>query len=454
MNKILTKELNEAWDKLDKLYEESNLNEAKKMLCLISDRAKGFKKVEGTILDKDFFAYKNKYTGWTITDKASGLMLKNNFKTLADAKDYLKTLTPEELEKINEVRSTEKYKEQCAKLAAANIEDYELYEDYCCSVFEALEEDEQENLTDYIEKYKQAEGLAFILSEYEQYIEKLSDVSGIYYLKNIAKPEYKNFAYIGQSVDLYIRLRNHVSRSRNIDNRLVDGNKLIEDSKLHRAIHEYGADKFLVEILKTFPDRNIQKLNEAEKDFIAKKHTYTDPDGYNLTEGGDSTTHLNKIKTLDQLNAIRQLIKTSTLPLAKLAKSEELKEIINDTLDESTIRLVNYGRGPYKIEADNSWQIPIRPDDLKELLVVWQNRCNKKAVIRLDADGNKKYYATAVQAASELSNNPKAGSDIHKAIDGRKYSNHKYHGYYWDETQELPFDTWYNIYLNPGIEQY
>ena len=78
-----------------------------------------FEEVAGTRLTDEYFAHKSDVRGfgWTITDTASGLSIATKLPTLKACKDYLASLTDEQLTEIERIRQTEKYKDQCAKLA-------------------------------------------------------------------------------------------------------------------------------------------------------------------------------------------------------------------------------------------------------------------------------------------------------------------------------------------------
>ena len=56
------------------------------------------------------------------------------------------------------------------------------------------------------------------------------------------------------------------------------------------AIRKYGWENFTVEILETCP---VEKLNEREKFWIAKLNSKA-PNGYNLTNGGDTSTSMSE----------------------------------------------------------------------------------------------------------------------------------------------------------------
>lgn len=104
---------------------------------VIDTRNVGLKEVTGTRLTDEYFAYKSSI-GWNITDKASGMSIATGLKTLADCKEHLKNLSDDELAKIETIRLSDKYKEQCAKVAAYEAPKTESFD--FMEAFEALDE--------------------------------------------------------------------------------------------------------------------------------------------------------------------------------------------------------------------------------------------------------------------------------------------------------------------------
>lgn len=103
-------------------------------------------------------------------------------------------------------------------------------------------------------------------------------LAGIYIIKNNVNGK----CYIGQSIKLRSRLKDHMRNAKN--------GKL--DLPIYRAINKYGFHNFTVDILESFiPDPNvsnlelIQTLDELEIKYIEKYRAYTE--GYNCTKGGD-----------------------------------------------------------------------------------------------------------------------------------------------------------------------
>ena len=96
------------------------------------------------------------------------------------------------------------------------------------------------------------------------------DVCGIYLITN------KNTGqmYVGQSINIQKRFGEH---------RCVTG---LGHSRIDNAINKHGAENFSFEIIMTV-ENDTEKLNDAEREWIAILNTYEDDFHYNLTPGGD-----------------------------------------------------------------------------------------------------------------------------------------------------------------------
>lgn len=78
-----------------------------------------FKKVNGSKLSKEYFAYQSdvRGMGWSVTEVASGVSIKLKLPTLKACKEYLANIPEEDAARIEEVHQTEKYKKICQDLA-------------------------------------------------------------------------------------------------------------------------------------------------------------------------------------------------------------------------------------------------------------------------------------------------------------------------------------------------
>lgn len=102
-------------------------------------------------------------------------------------------------------------------------------------------------------------------------------LAGIYIITN----QINGKSYIGQSISLRSRIKDHF---RNMKNQKLD-------LPLYRAAAKYGIHNFKIDILESFIPNDIsnkdliEKLNKLEIEYIAKYNTYLN--GYNCTKGGD-----------------------------------------------------------------------------------------------------------------------------------------------------------------------
>ena len=111
-------------------------------------------------------------------------------------------------------------------------------------------------------------------------------ISGIYKIEN----KINHHIYIGQSVHIYNRWKYHK----------YEGHW--KDNYLYNAFKKYGIENFDFSIIeKTLPNKEI--LNEREKYWIKYYNSYKN--GYNLTEGGDSST-IKRLLTEEEIIDIRK----------------------------------------------------------------------------------------------------------------------------------------------------
>lgn len=91
-------------------------------------------------------------------------------------------------------------------------------------------------------------------------------MTGIYLITNKANGK----KYVGQSVDVEGRWKDHIRKSRSRTN-----------THICNSIRRYGIENFLFEVLEECP---VDKLDEREIYWISKLNTYNN--GYNMTLGG------------------------------------------------------------------------------------------------------------------------------------------------------------------------
>ena len=107
---------------------------------------------------------------------------------------------------------------------------------------------------------------------------------GIYKIENLINGK----VYIGQSVDIQYRFRNHKSESFNPKSNAYD-------TAIHRAIRKYGVDNFSFEIVE---ECEQDQLRAREIYWINYYHSFGE--GYNLTSGGEgvSTIDIKRVRKL------------------------------------------------------------------------------------------------------------------------------------------------------------
>lgn len=97
-------------------------------------------------------------------------------------------------------------------------------------------------------------------------------IPGIYCIENLIN----NKKYIGQSIDLNQRLRNHKSILRGISS---------DSIVLQRAWDLYGEENFSMYIIEKCP---VEFLNDREKYWIKELKSHVSESGYNISFGGDA----------------------------------------------------------------------------------------------------------------------------------------------------------------------
>lgn len=96
-------------------------------------------------------------------------------------------------------------------------------------------------------------------------------MTGIYLIKNLSN----NKVYIGQSIDIKKRIKDHFWKAR-------CKKDISYNSALHSAIRKYGEDNFQCEILEIC---DMNSLDERERYYINKYNSIS-PNGYNILAGG------------------------------------------------------------------------------------------------------------------------------------------------------------------------
>lgn len=103
---------------------------------------------------------------------------------------------------------------------------------------------------------------------------------GIYKIQN----KINNKIYIGQSVDIQKRWREHKFSSRHPDDR-------DHHLPIHLAMAKYGEDNFVYTVLEQCPK---EELNEKEIYWIETLSACDKNIGYNIAKGGNDSTHIGR----------------------------------------------------------------------------------------------------------------------------------------------------------------
>lgn len=130
--------------------------------------------------------------------------------------------------------------------------------------------------------------------------------AGIYSIKN--KVDKKR--YIGMSVNLRNRLRNHKWK--------LNNNKH-ENIHLQNSWNKYEEGNFDFEILETVDKKEIDTLPEKEKYYIKLYDSYNN--GFNKTLGGDG--HIGFIHCKERLKKMSEIMKGNKYSLGRVASEEE-----------------------------------------------------------------------------------------------------------------------------------
>lgn len=101
-----------------------------------------------------------------------------------------------------------------------------------------------------------------------------NDICGIYLITN----KINGHMYVGQSIHIYQRWREHCAL------------KDLDSSFVEKAIAKYGEENFSFDIIITL-ENDTDKLNDAEREWIAILNTYEDKNHYNQTPGGSAALY-------------------------------------------------------------------------------------------------------------------------------------------------------------------
>ena len=137
---------------------------------------------------------------------------------------------------------------------------------------------------------------------------------GIYKITNQVNKK----VYIGQSQNISQRWKSHRKHYQK------------DDYPIYRAMRKYGIDNFSFEVIE---ECSLEELNDKEKYWIKYYDSHNSSNGYNLTDGGNTSMPLKLTK--QQVKDIITLLSTTTL------SQKEIGEKFNVT--QRTISSINIG---------------------------------------------------------------------------------------------------------------
>ena len=227
----------------------------------------------------------------------------------------------------------------------------------------------------------------------------MTRLSGIYMIKNNINGK----VYIGQSVDIKKRWREHKSAAFN-------ENSKDYDMVIYRAIRKYGLDNFTFSVLEKCP---IEKLNEKEIYWIQKLNSKND--GYNVSLGGNDYTHLGNIVELYDYNGNY---------VCEYANAMEVAKALN--VFYGTVYQVLYGIR----HSVKGYQLKLKEDDKQ--IGEYKNRQGGKLKVCNLNDKNEKIneYESIAEAARKTNLDP---SCITKCCKGKLIHHGGFKWQYVDE---------------------
>lgn len=110
---------------------------------------------------------------------------------------------------------------------------------------------------------------------------------GIYKFEN----KINHMVYIGQAIDLEERYKKHCKNIKDTSHQ--------ED--FYQGLREFGLTNFSYEVLESFEEYDLEKLNQLEIKYI-KKYNSLKPNGYNMVPGGTNGAGLAKGKKVQQFD--------------------------------------------------------------------------------------------------------------------------------------------------------
>lgn len=228
--------------------------------------------------------------------------------------------------------------------------------------------------------------------------------------------------YIGQTrQDFKQRMRDHVSKAKY--------NKT--NSYLHSAIRKHGWDNFTKEIIETIKtdslEELIQKLNEKEIYYIKYYNSLFSQNGYNISDGGNTTRYLEKeIDVYDFDGCLIQSYKNKNLAA----------EFYNITPGS----VLNVCEGQTYVAKGTNVIFRFKGDPYDKFDFL--SSINRNKIYKFSLTGSfLGEYINAVEAAKSLDINETSGKTPHATITGAITNRTGIaYGYYWNKVNSFDFD--------------
>ena len=193
---------------------------------------------------------------------------------------------------------------------------------------------------------------------------------GIYKIQN----KINNKIYIGQSIDIYKRIREHF-----LESRYNNPNRAQYNYHLDRAIRQYGKENFVTEIIE---ECEIKDLDEREQYWIKYYNSYEE--GYNETLGGKG--YIPNLKPVYQYDVEGNFLKAFN----NIYEAEKLTQISKDR-----IRKVLSNSFTNKLAGEYQWSY-VKTDKIPSTY-------QYIPILVFDFDGNKiGFFKSAAEASRNL----------------------------------------------------
>lgn len=197
---------------------------------------------------------------------------------------------------------------------------------------------------------------------------------GIYKFQNLQNGK----IYIGQSVDIERRYKDHINRAKN-------KNSAEYNSSLHCAIRKYGLDNFSFVVLE---ECNKNLLNEREQYWIKYYNSYKD--GYNETTGGNSQEATKKF-TDDLISLIQKLLQDTNITYEELHNSYNISLGLLSAINSGKVYHNDKLNYPLRTKAKKNYCSCCGAEISKGYNLCFSCSCKKKRVVQRPTREELKY---------------------------------------------------------------